>query len=142
VLHHAEASLQQLIILVSLFNGFVQFFKSFAVFVAVHYFWQEKFTQQEAFTIPEHSRHCFFADGSVLNFFVWMNKDVSVMEFFFLIWGELVNPCFISHKDAFHERFSFMLVMAKIFKQGSHSFAFMLLGEHFRNPMSRRFTEV
>jgi hypothetical protein len=42
------------------FNGFVQL-ESFAVFVAVDCcFWWQKFTQQEAFTIPEHGRHCFF----------------------------------------------------------------------------------
>lgn len=35
MLHHAEASLQQLIILVSSFNGFAQFFESFAVFVTI-----------------------------------------------------------------------------------------------------------
>jgi hypothetical protein len=35
------------------FNGFAQFFESFAAFVAVDCFWWEKFTQQEAFTIPK-----------------------------------------------------------------------------------------
>jgi hypothetical protein len=37
VLHHADASFQWLTVLVS-FNGFAQFFKSFAVFVAVDCF--------------------------------------------------------------------------------------------------------
>jgi hypothetical protein len=42
----------------------------------------------------------------------------------FWLWGELVNPCFISRNVAFHEWFSFILVTEKIFKQSSHYFAF------------------
>jgi hypothetical protein len=43
------------------FNAFVKIFESFAVFLAVGccFFLWEKFTQQEAFTIPEHGRHFF-----------------------------------------------------------------------------------
>jgi hypothetical protein len=44
-------------------------------------FWWEKFTQQEAFTIPEHGR-ITFADGSILIFFsVGECGCFQVMEF-------------------------------------------------------------
>jgi hypothetical protein len=48
----------------------------------------------------------------------------------FRLWDELENPFFISCNDAFHKRFSFILVMAKMLKQSHQSVAFVLLDEH------------
>jgi hypothetical protein len=51
----------------------------------------------------------------------------------FLLWGELINPCFMCPNDAFHGYFSFILLAAKIFKQSSHSSASAPLGKHLQN---------
>jgi hypothetical protein len=67
MLHHAEASLQWLIILVSLHN----FFKSFAVFVTVVccFWWKNSHSRR-----PSQSQNTiivvFFAYDSIFNFFV------------------------------------------------------------------------
>jgi hypothetical protein len=37
-------------------------------------------------------------------------------------------------RDAFHERFSFILLTVKFVKRSSHNFALALLGEKFWNP--------
>lgn len=69
------------------------FFESFAIFVAADvYFWWEKFMQQEALAIPEHSCLCFSFlqmahlrnlanfDSSIIPYYIFGNKWHSVEQ--------------------------------------------------------------